>query len=90
MEGKTEAERCLTAILNGVDQFGGNSEIAPIVEAYKIGCEKFGEPFMRARMELSAARLLKNIFQCGLFEEDVYKRQPWRLAWGCSKTCRRT
>ena len=39
----TEAERCLLAITNGVDQFGGNSESGPIVEAYKIGCEKYGE-----------------------------------------------
>ena len=30
MEDKTEAERHLTAIMNGVDQFGGNSAIAPI------------------------------------------------------------
>ena len=87
MEGKTEAERCLTAILNGVDQFGGNSEIAPIVEAYKIGCEKFGEPFMRARMELSAARLLKNIFQCGLFEDPYLDPAQSAEIVGCKAFC---
>lgn len=69
MEQSSEAERHLIAILNGVDQFGGNSDIAPILEAYRMGCECYGEPAMRQRMELSAARLLKNIFQCGLFED---------------------
>ena len=63
MEDKTVAERHLIAILNGVDQFGGNAESAPILEAYRIGCGQIGEKAMRERMELSAARLLKNIFQ---------------------------
>ena len=69
VQDMTEAERCLLAITNGVDQFGGNSESGPIVEAYKIGCEKYGEKAMRERMELSAKRLLINIFHCGLFED---------------------
>ena len=69
MQELTEAERCLIAIINGVDQFGGNSKSEPILKAYEIGCERYGENQMRERMELSAARLLKNIFQCGLFED---------------------
>ena len=68
VEKLSEAERHLVAIINGVDQFGGNSEIAPILEAYKIGCERHSEEFMRKRMEQSAVRLLRNIFRCGLFE----------------------
>ncbi|MEI3579367.1 MAG: hypothetical protein V8Q30_04990 [Acutalibacteraceae bacterium] len=51
--------RHLLAIENGVDQFGGNSDIRPILEAYRLGCEKSGEPAMRARMERSAVRLLR-------------------------------
>ena len=68
VESLTEAERHLLAIENGVDQFGGNSDIRPILEAYRLGCEKYGEPTMRARMERSAVRLLKNLFRCGLLE----------------------
>ena len=69
MQDMEESERCLVAIINGVDQFGGNSKAEPIVRAYEIGCKRYGEKWMRERMELSAARLLKNIFQCGLFED---------------------
>lgn len=83
----TEAERCLLAITNGVDQFGGNSSAEPIVEAYRIGCEKFGEAAMRERMELSAARLLKNIFQCGLFENPYLKPEESEKIVGCEEFC---
>ena len=69
MQEYTEPERMLIAILNGVDQFGGNDDPAPVLEAYRLGCEQLGEAAMRARMEQSAARLLVNIFRCGLFED---------------------
>ena len=68
VEELTEAERHLQIILNGVDQFGGNNSKEPIIEADKIGSEKYGEDFMRKRMEQSARRLLTNIFRLGLFE----------------------
>lgn len=68
VENLSEAERHLRAIENGVDQFGGNSDMRPILEAYRIGCEKVGEEAMRRRFEESAVRLLKSIFRCGLFE----------------------
>ena len=68
MEERSEAERHLKIIENGVDQFGGNNNIVPILEAYRIGCEKHGEEAMRARFERSAVRLLTNSFRCGLFE----------------------
>ncbi len=67
--GLSEAEQHLRIIMNGVDQFGGNNRIGPIVEAYGIGCEKFDEKRMRERMEESAVRLLRNIFLLGLFED---------------------
>ncbi len=62
------AERHYKIIMAGVDQFGGNNDKGPIVEAYQMGVKEHGEDFMRARMELSAVRLLKNIFRVGLFE----------------------
>lgn len=88
MEQFTEAQRHLIAIMNGVDQFGGNSKIAPIVEAYAMGCEQYGEKAMRERMELSAARLLKNIFQCGLFENPYLDPEESARIVGCEEFIR--
>lgn len=68
METATEAERHLKALEAGVDQFGGNNDAGPLLEAWKMGCEKYGENAMRARFERSAVRLLLNIFRTGLFE----------------------
>ncbi len=62
------AERHYKVLMAGVDQFGGNNQSAPVLEAYKMGIKEFGEPVMRARFEKSAVRLLRNIFQVGLFE----------------------
>lgn len=62
------AERHYKVLMAGVDQFGGNNEAAPILEAYAMGVKEHGEAWMRARMEQSAVRLLKNIFRVGLFE----------------------
>ncbi len=67
-ETLTAAQRHYKIIMAGVDQFGGNNEAGPIIEAYNIGVKEHGEKFMRARMEQSAVRLLKNIFHVGLFE----------------------
>ena len=68
VEGLTEAERHYKALLAGVDQFGGNNDAGPVVEAYEMGVREHGEDFMRARFEASAVRLLRNIFRTGLFE----------------------
>lgn len=76
VEELTEAERHYKLLIAGVDQFGGNNDVKPIVEAYNIGVKEIGEENMRARMEQSAVRLLRNIFQVGLFENpylDIQK-----------------
>jgi beta-glucosidase len=62
------AERHYKALMAGVDQFGGNSDAAPVLAAYELGVKEHGETFMRRRFEQSAVRLLKNIFRVGLFE----------------------
>jgi len=67
-EGLTVAERHYKIIMAGVDQFGGNNDAVPVVEAYNMGVEEYGEEFMRKRFEQSAVRLLRNIFRTGLFE----------------------
>ena len=75
-ETLSEAERHYKIIMAGVDQFGGNNDAGPVLEAYNMGVKEHGEEFMRDRMEQSAVRLLKNIFRTGLFENpylDVEK-----------------
>ena len=76
VEGLTVAERHYKALMAGVDQFGGNNEAGPIIEAFQIGMNEYGQEFMRKRFEASAVRLLINIFRLGLFENpylDVKK-----------------
>ena len=68
VETMTEVERHFKLLKAGVDQFGGNNEAQPIVDAYQLGIKEFGEAEMRSRMEESARRLLLNIFRVGLFE----------------------
>ena len=54
-------------MMAGVDQFGGNNDIKPVLAAYQMGVKEHGEAFMRNRFEKSAVRLLLNIFRVGLF-----------------------
>ncbi len=61
-------ERHYIAIMAGMDQFGGNNDMGPVLEAYRMGVRDHGESFMRNRFEQSAVRLLRNIFRLGLFE----------------------
>ncbi|HOU96844.1 MAG TPA: glycoside hydrolase family 3 N-terminal domain-containing protein [Bacteroidales bacterium] len=68
VEKLTVTERHYKAIMAGVDQFGGNNDKEPVIEAYSIGVKEYGEEFMRKRFEELAVRLLKNIFRVGLFE----------------------
>ncbi len=68
VELKTKPERYYIALYAGCDQFGGVSEIEPILGAYKIWVENFGEESARQRFELSAKRLLLNFFRTGIFE----------------------
>ncbi|WP_185152981.1 glycoside hydrolase family 3 protein [Dysgonomonas sp. 216] len=68
VEAKTIAERHYIALMAGMDQFGGNNEMGPVIEAYKMGVKEHGKKFMRNRFEQSAVRLLRNIFRLGLFE----------------------
>ncbi|SHK14774.1 glycoside hydrolase family 3 protein [Chryseobacterium polytrichastri] len=62
------AERHYKVLEAGVDQFGGNNDKGPVLEAYQMGIKEHGEKYMRTRFEQSAVRLLKNILRTGLFE----------------------
>ncbi len=68
VEKLNEVEKHYKVLMAGVDQFGGNNVARPILEAYQMGVKEHGEAFMRKRFEESAVRLLRNIFQLGLFE----------------------
>jgi len=67
-EKLTIEERHYKVLMAGADQFGGNNDIKPVLAAYQMGIKEHGESFMRKRFELSAVRLLLNIFRVGLFE----------------------
>lgn len=68
VEGLSVAERHYKALMAGVDQFGGNNDIKPVLEAYEMGVKEHGEEWMQKRMRESGRRLLANIFRTGLFE----------------------
>ena len=80
----TEAERHLRIILNGADQFGGNNRAEPILEAWKIGEERYGASFMEERMRLSARRLLVGMFRLGLFENPYLDPEESERIVGCA------
>ena len=69
VEKLTQAQRQLRVIMNGVDQFGGLLDARGILEAYRLGCEQYGEAAMLARLRESAVRILTNYFRLGLFED---------------------
>lgn len=68
METASLAERRLKAFEAGCDQLGGVYDNGPSLGAYKLWEEKYGVESARERFELSARRLLLNIFRVGLFE----------------------
>lgn len=68
VENLSVAQRHYEILKAGVDQFGGNNDKGPVLTAYKMWKDEFGEKSARARFERSAVRLLMNIFRTGLFE----------------------
>jgi beta-glucosidase len=75
VESLSVAQRHYCALMAGVDQFGGNNEMAPVIDAYQAGVKLHGKKFMRNRFERSAVRLLRNIFRVGLFENPYLDPQ---------------
>lgn len=68
VEEMSVEERHYKLLMAGVDQFGGNNEVEPVLAAYQMGVAEHGEAYMRQRFECSAVRLLLNMFRLGLFE----------------------
>jgi beta-glucosidase len=82
VESLSVAERHYKILMAGVDQFGGNNDMKPVIEAYNMGVKEHGEEFMRARFEQSAVRLLKNIFRTGLFENPYLNPEETKATVG--------
>lgn len=70
VEDLSEVERHYKVLMAGVDQFGGNNDVGPVLEAYLMGVQELGEEEIRIRFEESAVRLLRNVFRTGLFENS--------------------
>ena len=68
VEEMTVAQRHYECLKAGVDQFGGNNDKGPVLEAYAMWVEEFGKESADARFRASAKRLLMNSFRTGLFE----------------------
>lgn len=68
VEQLTVAQRHYECLKAGVDQFGGNNDKGPVLEAYAMWVEEFGEESAQKRFRESAVRLLLNSFRTGLFE----------------------
>ncbi|MBR4735628.1 MAG: glycoside hydrolase family 3 C-terminal domain-containing protein, partial [Bacteroidales bacterium] len=68
VEELSVGERHYEVLKAGVDQFGGNNNKEPVLEAYEMFVHEFGPAYARERFESSAVRLLLNSFRTGLFE----------------------
>ena len=68
VEELTVAQRHYECLKAGIDQFGGNNDKGPVLEAYAMWVEEFGQESADARFRDSARRLLLNSFRTGLFE----------------------
>ena len=85
LESMPEAERYLTVLMVGVDQYGGINKTDGILAAYELGKQKYGEAAIRARFEESAVRLLLNIFRTGLFENAYLEPTKSQAVVGCEQ-----
>ncbi len=68
VENLTVDQRHYEILKAGVDQFGGNNDKGPVLAAFKMGRQEFGEAAWNKRIRESARRLLLPMFRTGLFE----------------------
>lgn len=76
-------ERHYKALMAGVDQFGGNYDKEPVLEAYQMGVNEVGKDSMDRRMRQSAKRLLLNFFRAGIFENPYIDVERTKEIVGC-------
>ena len=85
METASLAERRLKCFEAGVDQLGGAKDNDISIEAYRLWEEKYGKESARERFELSARRLLTNIFNVGVFENPYVDPEAADQVVGCKE-----
>ena len=85
VETLSEAERRLLCFEAGVDQLGGAKDNGKSMAAYALWAEKYGEASARERFELSARRILVNIFNVGLFENPYVSPSEAAAIVGCKE-----
>lgn len=78
-------QRHLKALEAGVDQFGGNNEIEPVMAAFKLYEKKYGKQKAETRFRQSAYRILKNMFQLGLFDQPYVDIVQTKALVGCDE-----
>ncbi len=77
------AERHFMILESGVDQFGGQNDKGPVLEAYHMWVEKYGKESADERFQKSAYRLLLNVFRVGLFENPYIDPAEATAIVGC-------
>lgn len=85
MELATPAERRLKCFEAGVDQLGGARDNDISLAAFRLWEEKYGQQSARERFELSACRILVNIFNVGLFENPYVDPEAAAQLVGCKE-----
>lgn len=88
VEDLSVAERHYRVLRAGVDQFGGNNETAPLLEAYRILADNSSEESARERFEQSAYRVLLSMFRVGIFENPYVDYEEARSVVGCPEYMR--
>lgn len=68
VEELSVVQRHYEALKAGVDQFGGNNDMKPVLAAFALGVKEFGQQAWDKRIRASARRLLLPMFRTGLFE----------------------
>ena len=85
VETMSIAQRHYQILKAGVDQFGGNNDKGPVLEAYQMWVNDFGKESADARFQKSAYRLLLNVFRTGLFENPYLDPQETAAIVGKSE-----
>ena len=80
-------ERFVTIIEAGVDQFGDVWDSGMLKKAYEVLAERHGTQAAEARFRRSAKRILKNMFQVGLFENPYVEEERSTAFVGSEALC---
>ncbi|MGI6232918.1 MAG: glycoside hydrolase family 3 N-terminal domain-containing protein [Prevotella sp.] len=83
VENLSVAQRHYEVLKAGVDQFGGNNDKQPVLEAFKMGEKEMGHEAWQHRIRESARRLLLPMFRTGLFENPYLDPEHTKQIVGC-------